>query len=172
MRKIRTWPLALAAALVAGARALRGASKTLSRRMRIVILSAVLVSASIFAVPVSAAYGSSRNSCDLRTDRLYHECTNVVSSGLKITSITGHLNLQVGASGYDIHIEVYGPHGHIANCPEYTQIGTTGPNCGYSVPNPTANQAAGYYCTRAWQRTGSLYTALTSACVAVQPSIP
>lgn len=166
MRKARIWTLVSAAAL-AGPTELGGVSKTFSRRTSIVMLSVGLVLASIFTFTVNAA-NASGNGCNTAPTGA-SECTQVIGSGLKITSITGHLQIDdVRVLPLaNVHIEIFGPHGLIKNCNEYTQTGDIGPNCGYKVPNPTANQAAGYYCTEAWQRIFTLYQPLSTECILV-----
>jgi hypothetical protein len=140
--------------------------RTFSRTIRLVMLSATLALVSSFALPVAAA-NASGISCPV-SGQDFFECTDVHGSGLKITNIVAHVTSYVAPTP-NVHIEIYGPHGHIANSAEYTQLTGTGPNFTYWVPNPTANQAAGDYCSTAWQRlTNGSYKELTDrACVLV-----
>lgn len=95
------------------------------------------------------------------------ECTSVVGTGLKITSISGYFyaaDLPVNG----IHIEIYGPRGLIKNCGQYNQTTKHGPTCTWTNPSPNTNEPAGSYCTEAWQNQGSNgYSSLSVECIGV-----
>lgn len=95
------------------------------------------------------------------------ECTKVVGTGTYIDYIQGWLVNKSTFTEYGVHIEAYGPNGHIANCPQFTlhPYGQS-PTC---TVNIYQNAAAGDYCTRAWQLQGSRYTVLSAECVNVHP---
>src|SRR4029077_615811 len=77
------------------------------------------------------------------------ECTKVVGTGLKITSLTGYFVAYGPLS--NVHIELYGPHGLIKNCPTFNTNGGTSPYCIWTNPHPTVNQTGGNYCSEGWQ---------------------
>jgi hypothetical protein len=78
------------------------------------------------------------------------ECTAVVGSGLKITSISGTFNNNGPSEDYGVSVEFYGPNGYITrtatyNVPKYSSIGPFV----WHNPNPNATMPAGDYCTEA-----------------------
>jgi hypothetical protein len=78
------------------------------------------------------------------------ECTEVVGSGLKITSISGTFKNHAQNPVYDIYIDFYGPGGKYitatATTPEVGANSQYGPFVWHN-PNPTVNMPAGDYCT-------------------------
>lgn len=78
------------------------------------------------------------------------ECTLVVGSGLKVTSISGKFNNTMPWAYLNIYIEFYGPNGHITNTTtmEVPPGGSTGYHTWHN-PHPNANMTPGYYCTEA-----------------------
>jgi hypothetical protein len=95
------------------------------------------------------------------------ECTSVVGSGLKITSISGYFDAaDLPYNG--LHIEIFGPKGLIKNCPQYNQTTEIGPTCSWTNPSPNTNEPAGNYCTEAWQNQGSNgYSGISTLCIDV-----
>jgi hypothetical protein len=80
----------------------------------------------------------------------YQECTQVVGSGLKVTSISGEFNNN-GPFPATIYIKYYGPKGDITKTGSLTVA--PGKSTGYHTwhnPNPTANMTPGDYCTEAF----------------------
>jgi hypothetical protein len=140
----------------------------LSFRTRAAGAATVAALAAIFAffLPVGAA-NASATTCHPITS--LSECTSVAGSGLKITSISGHLyNSTLEVSYSNVHIEIYGPNGLIKNCGQYNQGFGNGPTCSWTNPHPTANMTPGDYCSEAWQYTyGSGYAPLSTECIGV-----
>lgn len=98
------------------------------------------------------------------------ECTVVTGTGLYVDSIGGQTFSNVVYTLDDLHIEIYGPKGHIANCPQFNL-----PGGGVSEPcvwvNPHGNsikEPAGDYCSRVWQYDGDgHYSVLSAECIDV-----
>jgi hypothetical protein len=111
-------------------------------------LAAVLLATAAFALSAGPAMASATN-CSA------FECTKVHGTGLHIDYLSGWLDLTnwCCAGPIKIHIELYGPKGHIKNCPQYTgdDYSGPGPTCTWS---PNSNEPAGNYCSRAWQYNG------------------
>jgi hypothetical protein len=82
------------------------------------------------------------------------ECTEVVGTGLKVTSIAG--NFTAGSSSETIYIEYYGPNGYITKTGNFalSEGETTGWHTWHN-PKPNANMTPGYYCTEAYKSNGS-----------------
>jgi hypothetical protein len=89
--------------------------------------------------------------------------------GLEVNSISGKALSNVSYNITEVHIEIYGPHGHIHNCGEFTlNAFRTGPTCIWNNPNPETNVTAGDYCSRAWQKvTSGYYIDLSNECIGV-----
>ena len=92
------------------------------------------------------------------------ECTKVVGTGLKVTSIAGQYNNGTN-SAQTIYIDFYGPKGYITKTANLKVAGQ-GSTSYYTWhnPNPNANMPAGYYCTEAFFSNG---TAIISDCIEV-----
>jgi hypothetical protein len=77
------------------------------------------------------------------------ECTAIVGSGLKITSISGTYRNNGPTEEYDILIDFYGPNGNITSTATYNvpAYGSIGPFVWHN-PTPTVNRPAGDYCTQ------------------------
>ncbi len=93
------------------------------------------------------------------------ECTEVVGSGLKVTSISGEFNNTTPFTA-TIYIDFYGPNGHITNTGNLTVA--SGKSTGYHTwhnPNPNANMTPGDYCTEAFLAGSNL--AFWSDCIQV-----
>jgi hypothetical protein len=79
-------------------------------------------------------------------------CTTVIGSGLKITSISGFMVNDVNVTEKNMHVEIYGPNGLIKNCGTFSVAGgSLGPTCTWTNPSPNANEPAGSYCSVSWQ---------------------
>ena len=91
------------------------------------------------------------------------ECTEVVGTGLKVTSIAGEFT--AGTSSETIYIEYYGPNGYITKTGNFSlsEGETTGWHTWHN-PNPNATMKAGYYCTEAYRSNGA---AIMSDCILV-----
>ena len=97
------------------------------------------------------------------------ECTTVVGTGLKISSISGWtVNETFGTFNKSLHIEIYGPQGHLGNCNPFS-LGplATGPTCVWRNPHPNVNRKGGNYCSRVWRLAGGHYSVLSAECVKV-----
>jgi hypothetical protein len=79
-------------------------------------------------------------------------CTTVIGSGLKITSISGFAVDDAGVQEKNMHVEIYGPRGAIKNCGTFTlNYPNKGPTCTWTNPSPNTNEPAGSYCSVTWQ---------------------
>lgn len=78
-------------------------------------------------------------------------CTTVIGSGLKITSISGFTVDDGGIQEKNMHVEIYGPKGVIKNCGTFTLNYPNGPTCTWTNPSPNTNEPAGSYCSVTWQ---------------------
>ena len=79
-------------------------------------------------------------------------CTTVIGSGLKITSISGFAVDDIGVQLKNMHVEIYGPKGAIKNCGTFTlNYPINGPTCTWTNPSPNTNEPAGDYCSVTWQ---------------------
>jgi hypothetical protein len=108
------------------------------------LLSAALPATTAMAAPIP----QSGNSCGPQIVGA-QECTAIVGTGLKITSISGTLYNNSPAELYDVYIEFYGPNGYITKTATY-DIPAWGHIGGFvwHNPNPNANMTAGDYCTQ------------------------
>jgi len=137
------------------------------------VTGAVIVAALSFSLPKAASASTtipaSAATCNPDPFPDVHECTSVVGSGLKIKTVTGWVRLDVTDPGIaNVHIEIYGPRGHIANCRSFFLTrGTSSPKCTWKNPHPGANMPAGDYCSRSWQKDGSAYYILSVECIGV-----
>lgn len=96
------------------------------------------------------------------------ECTEVVGTGLQITSISGAANNTSPLPLNNIHIEFYGPNGLITNTPQFNlpPYSSSGWRTWHN-PNPSANMTPGDYCTELWQYVNGGYTG-QSDCINVR----
>jgi hypothetical protein len=96
------------------------------------------------------------------------ECTTVVGSGLRISSISGWTVNNTSSTFDNLHIEIYGPQGHLGNCNVFS-LGNlaTGPTCVWRNPSPLVDRVGGDYCSRVWQLFNGRYTVGSSECVNV-----
>ena len=78
-------------------------------------------------------------------------CTTVIGSGLKITSISGFTVNDSGLTEKNMHVQIYGPNGTIKNCGTFTLNSPNGPTCTWTNPSPNTNETAGSYCSVTWQ---------------------
>jgi hypothetical protein len=79
-------------------------------------------------------------------------CTTVIGTGLKITSISGFTVNDVNVAEKNMHVQIYGPNGTIKNCGTFTvQAASNGPTCTWTNPSPNTNEPAGSYCSVTWQ---------------------
>jgi hypothetical protein len=114
-----------------------------------------------FALPSSAKAATivprTGSGCNGLSIQQFFNCTTVNGSGLKITSISGYTVNASTATYPNMHIEFYGPNGLIHNCGTFTLgggLGTHGPTCTWTNPNPNTNEPAGDYCSVAWRYLG------------------
>lgn len=159
---------------------------TLKARAGAVASAALL--ATIFALPASAAMAGtgtaahpvphadrtiarpdSASSCNPDPFAAVTECTQVIGEGLEVNSLSGKALSNVDYRITEVHIQLYGPHGTIKNCGEFTlNAFATGPTCTWNNPHPETNVTAGDYCSRAWQKvTSGHYTDLSNECIDV-----
>jgi hypothetical protein len=123
------------------------------------------------ALVPATAYASATN-CNPNPLQEANECTSVKGTGLYVDSIGGQLFSNTYAEIDHVHIEIYGPHGHIHNCGEFNlaPLGVSEP-CVWVNPHPHIHVTAGDYCSRAWERIGSgeraKYFVLSAECVGV-----
>lgn len=118
-------------------------------------------------LPVGVAHAGA-TTCSTRIPGIdVQECTSVVGSGLKITSISGRL--LVDKTGGTYHIEIFGPHGLIKNCASYKQTTTSfGPWCTFNTADPNVNNVAGDYCSEGWEfEGGTTWRAMATECIGV-----
>jgi hypothetical protein len=115
-----------------------------------------------FALPGSAKAATivpyTGSGCNTFSIQPWHNCTTVNGGGLKINWVSGYAVNGSQASVPNAHVEIYGPRGHIKNCGTFTLgggLGTTGPICNWTNPNPGTNQPAGDYCTVTWEYVGN-----------------
>ncbi len=157
----------------------------LSFRTRIGVAVGAAVLATAFALPASAATAGttasprpagasstvipySATECNPNPLTTVDECTSVKGTGLYVDSIGGQTFSNVPYYVDNVHIEIYGPHGHIHNCSQFN-LGPFGasPVCLWVNPTPHVHVTAGDYCSRAWEHVGSGYVDLSNECVNV-----
>jgi hypothetical protein len=113
-------------------------------------LAAPVLGASVLAATYVASAPpafASASHCNESPFEVVRECTSVTGSGLHIDSLSGWANnLTIPINNF--HIELYGPRGHIKNCPVQTLVFTS-TTCTWS---PHANEPKGDYCSRAWAK--------------------
>jgi hypothetical protein len=121
----------------------------------VIMLSGMAAASQAQAAPAMNTTGSG---CNFSTLAHWYNCTTVNGSGLKINFVSGYAVDGGGNASFpSMHVEVYGPNGHIANCGTFTlgaSQGTTGPICKWTNPSPGATMRAGDYCTVTWQSEG------------------
>lgn len=116
-----------------------------------------IVSASVLAVAVPGTAMASGTGCGTDPDRIA-ECTQVIGSGLHVTSIAGQVkNFTSGV--ILVEINIVGPHGHITNTAPFdvNPGGVTAWKTWHN-PNPNANMTPGNYCTQAKSPQGIIYS--------------
>jgi hypothetical protein len=144
-------------------------------RFGAVIGAAALVA--VFAAPAGAATTAQRAStgvnsgsgCNPDPFAAVTECTQVIGAGLEVDSISGGGYSNVDYTITEVHIEIYGPNGHIHNCSQFNlaPFGSM-PICRWTNPNPETNVRAGDYCSRSWQQvTPGYYIVLSAECINV-----
>jgi hypothetical protein len=111
---------------------------------------------------------ASATDCNPNPLTVVDECTGVTGTGLYVQDIFGQTFSNSFGDVDHVHIEIYGPHGHIKNCAEFN-LGPLGvsPPCLWQNPTPHVHVTAGNYCSRAWQHVGSGYVDLSNECVNV-----
>lgn len=155
-----------------------------SLRVRVGAVAGAVLLTMVFVLPASAAMagtsvsvrsGNHVSSASVRPDTdsgcnpdpvaEATACAAVIGAGLHIDTLRGWAISNVDVTIKDIHIELYGPKGHIKNCPEANLpgFGTTA-TCAWD-PNDT--RAAGDYCSRLWQLQSSGFVALSTECIGV-----
>lgn len=92
----------------------------------------------------------SGNSCSVSITGQPQECTEVIGSGLHITSISGTFKNRSSTTYSNVRIRFYGPNGTITYTGYYPGYAgkTLGPFVWHN-PNPNANMTPGNYCTQA-----------------------
>ncbi|QAU24023.1 hypothetical protein EO087_08475 [Dyella sp. M7H15-1] len=111
-----------------------------------------------------------RSASDCNPNPLYaiQQCTQVIGAGLEINSISG---TGINWDDYELtelHIEIYGPNGTIANCDQFNLPAyATSPTCTWNNPDPKKQMTAGDYCSRTWMYDGSGYIDMDSECIDV-----
>lgn len=139
-----------------------------SIRARVWVASGALLLAGIVAVPATTVMASATD-CNPNPLTTVDECTSVKGTGLYVDSIGGQTFSNVPYNVDAVHIEIYGPHGHIKNCPAFN-LGPFGasPVCLWVNPTPHVHVTAGDYCSRAWEYLGGTnYADLSNECVNV-----
>jgi hypothetical protein len=117
---------------------------------------------------VSPARPDSATDCNPNPLYAVSECTTVLGAGLKISQITGIAISNVDYDITQVHIEIYGPHGAIHNCPNITLGAYSTAGCTWKNPSPNATMTAGDYCSEAWEHiAGSYYAKLSTECIDV-----
>ena len=138
------------------------------RSVKAITAAIAAASALTIAMPVAAMASTAKPATVLRPQTgegcydkdsgvsiVGEECTEVVGSGLKVTSISGQFNNGTN-SAETIYIYYYGPKGYItktANLNVPAQGSTSWHT--WHNPNPNANMPAGDYCTEAYKSNGS-----------------
>jgi hypothetical protein len=98
-----------------------------------------------------------------------NECTKVYGSGLHVSYLDSLSYFSDIAAGYtNLHIELYGPHGHIKNCSTFDFPAGNNEQSPLCEDVVNANVAPGNYCGRTWHYTGGgHWEVLSAACVDV-----
>jgi hypothetical protein len=111
----------------------------------------------------------SATNCNPTPLTVVSECTTVLGAGLKISQITGIPISNVDYTITEVHIEIYGPHGLIHNCPQFNLPAySVSLGCTWKNPHPNTNMTGGDYCSTAWEHiTGNYYARLSSECINV-----
>jgi hypothetical protein len=136
------------------------------RSIKAIAIAAVPASIFMVAAPVAAMASTVQPSVvqpltgsgcysGVGTHDLGQECTEVVGSGLKITSISGEYNNTTPYSA-TVYIDYYGPKGYITKTGNLTVASKA--STGYHTwhnPNPNTNEPAGDYCTEAFLVAGN-----------------
>jgi hypothetical protein len=146
------------------------------RSIKAITVAIAAASALTIAMPVAAMASTAKPATVLRPltgEGCYtgaigfgvdgEECTEVVGSGLKVTSIAGEFI--AGSSSEKIYIEYYGPKGYITKTGIFSL--SEGESTGWHTwhnPNPNSNMPAGDYCTEAFNTNG---TGIISDCIQV-----
>jgi hypothetical protein len=130
------------------------------------VLGAMVLAAAGLALSAGSA-SASGGSCGSQL-LTYWECTGVNGHGLYVDSVLGYLSGSPSEPILNnIHIEIYGPRGHIANCGTFNLDGQS-PTCQWNNPHPRTPMPGGDYCTRAWQEVSPhKYVQLRAECVNV-----
>ena len=133
------------------------------RSIKAIAMMAVPASIFMAAAPVAAMAGTAQpltgSGCYGGTTVIQdhgQECTKVVGSGLKITSIAGEYN-NTTPFAETVYIDYYGPKGYITKTGSITVA--SGGSTGYHTwhnPTPSVNRPAGDYCTEAFLVEGNL----------------
>jgi hypothetical protein len=90
--------------------------------------------------------------CNNYPSGAWANCTTVIGTGLKITSISGFTVNDVNVTEKNMHVQIYGPNGTIKNCGTFSVAGGAfGPTCTWTNPSPNTNEPAGDYCSVTWQ---------------------
>lgn len=151
----------------------------LSIKLRLGILAGAVLAA-ISVLPASAAVASpghashamavplTATECNPNPIQSANECTTVVGTGLYVDHISGTLFSNSLEDLTKIHIQIYGPHGTLHNCAQFTlpALGVSDP-CLWLNPTPSVHVTAGNYCSRAWQKIGSAFYVVSTECVDV-----
>jgi hypothetical protein len=136
-------------------------------RLAAIASAVALAGAGALLTGQGVAYASAQN-CGTNVANLVTECTAVNGSGLHINSLSGWAtHLWADLLSYpSVHVELYGPAGHIKNCATISDFspGMTTPTCTWS---PNANKKAGNYCSRTWSLIGTKWEILATECIYV-----
>lgn len=111
-------------------------------------LPATAMAATVHPSVVPPPITDSGDGCSASIAGQSQECTEIVGSGLHITSISGTFKNSSSTTYPNVRIFFYGPNGNITSTGYYT--GTAEKTLGPFVwrnPNPTANMTPGDYCT-------------------------
>ena len=117
---------------------------------------------------LSQVIPKSATNCNPNPLAAVSECTTVLGKGLKISQITGIAISNVDFTITQVHIEIYGPHGLIHNCPNINLQAFSTAGCTWLNPHPNTNMTGGDYCSTAWEHiAGNHYAKLSTECINV-----
>ena len=138
-----------------------------TRKTRLMIAAGAVLSGAMLVasgLPADATTVTQSN-CGIQIANLVEQCTSLTSNSTHLYSLSGwSLHLPVDPVSYvDVHIELYGPAGHIKNCATISSWapGQYTPTCTWS-PNDT--RAKGNYCSRTWAYVGTTWWDLANEC--------
>jgi hypothetical protein len=137
------------------ARKKSGGVVTMSRSIK--AFGVAVASASVLLVALPGVAMASGTGCGDDPFNIA-ECTQVIGTGLKVTSIAGQVK-NFTNSTILVEVNISGPNGHITNTAFFdVNSGGVTPWKTWHNPNPNANMTPGDYCTQAISPNGTVYS--------------